>query len=327
MEDLVLAIYVNELKTAFRDTISDPDLIELLYDGIADPLGLLNQNKQTITVSKAHASNIVNRKKYGNALKVIRSGAGRPEVKNSIESYFQKHVIKRLHPEKVEDLIEHLRRIIELDREIAESKRNELLEIASEKTLAKFLGFVYLYVVSRDNVLKEVRLKTAKEIEEYKKHPLKRLALPAEVLEDEKKYTDALFAIYAQLEKKKIIDETDLMLYPNYVTHFSEQREYYYLAEAVRRGTRDIYKDEIQFAELKDETYEGIKEIWEDEYKNGMVRLRKVLSQAAHTPVDRCWLSKDTGWIGNSQKKGVCHFLVKDGRLKGWVRDDDEQSV
>ena len=327
MDELVLATYMFELKNAFQETISDPDLLELLYDGVADPLGLLNQNKQTISVSPAQASLIVNRRKYGNALKVIRNGASKDEVRASIEGYFKKHIVPRLHKEKTADLLEHLRRIIELDREIAELRRTELLSIADEKTLAKFLGYTYLYVVSRDNVLKEIRLKTAEEIEEYKKHPLRRLAVPAEVIEEEKKYTDAILAIYAQLEKKTAIGEVELTAYPDYLIHFSEQRENYYLAEAVRRGTRDVYKDEIQFAELKDETYEGVKEVWEEEYKSGMVRLRKVLNQAAQTPVDRCWLSRDTDWIGNSQKKGVCHFLVKDGRLKGWVRDDDEQAV
>ena len=46
----------------------------------------------------------------------------------------------------------------------------------------------------------------------------------------------------------------------------------YFAAEAVRRGTRDIYSDESQFDVLKAETYEGVKEVWEDEYKNGYAR-------------------------------------------------------
>ena len=327
MNELVLAVYLLELKSAFEEAISDPDLLELLYDGIADPLGLLNQNKQTISVSPAQASLIMNRKKYGNALKVIRKGAGKKEVKDSIEGYFKKKVAPRLHKEKIPDLVEHLRRIIELDREIAETKRAELLALADEKTLAKFLGFTYLYVVPRDNVRQEIRLKTAEEIEEYKKHPLKKIAVPDEVIEEEKKYTNALLSIYAQLENRTDFQESELSAFTTYNDHFAEQREYYYLAEAVRRGTRDVYKDEVQFAELKDETYEGVKEAWEDPYDTGMNRLRKVLREAAHTPVDRCWLSRDTDWIGNSQKKGVCHFLIKDGRLKGWVRDDDRKAV
>lgn len=72
---------------------------------------------------------------------------------------------------------------------------------------------------------------------------------------------------------------------------------------------------------------EGVREVWEEDYKNGMTRLRKVLTQAGLVPVAQCWLSKDTYWIGIPQKKDVCHFLVKDGSLEGWVRDDDGQAI
>ena len=51
------------------------------------------------------------------------------------------------------------------------------------------------------------------------------------------------------------------------------------------------------------------------------------MSQASATRVDKCWLSRDTDWVGNPQKKSVCHFLVKEGKLDGWVRDDDEQTI
>lgn len=36
-------------------------------------------------------------------------------------------------------------------------------------------------------------------------------------------------------------------------------------------------------------------------------------------PVDQCWIARDTVWIGNAQKKGVCHVLVNEGKLEGWV--------
>lgn len=53
------------------------------------------------------------------------------------------------------------------------------------------------------------------------------------------------------------------------------QRKYYFAAEAVRRGTRDLYgaKEKDQFEVLKDEMYEGVTEVWEDEAKNGLAPL------------------------------------------------------
>lgn len=43
--------------------------------------------------------------------------------------------------------------------------------------------------------------------------------------------------------------------------------------------------------------------------------------------INQCVLSRKTNWIGNFQRKGVCHFLVNDGTIEGWVRDDDGQTV
>lgn len=117
--------------------------------------------------------------------------------------------------------------------------------------------------------------------------------------------------------------------YPAHKENFSNQRKYYFAAEAVRRGTRDLYgtKEKDQFEVLKDEMYEGVTEVWEDEAKNGLARMRKVMAQATKTSLDKCRICRDTEWVGNSQRKGVCHFLVGENRLKGWVRDDDEQAI
>jgi transposase len=38
--------------------------------------------------------------------------------------------------------------------------------------------------------------------------------------------------------------------------------------------------------------------------------LGRLLRQAAIVPIDKCAL-RETDWIGNSEKKGVCHFLVR----------------
>lgn len=55
--------------------------------------------------------------------------------------------------------------------------------------------------------------------------------------------------------------------------------------------------------------------------------MRKVMAQATKTSLDKCRICRETEWIGNSQRKGVCHFLVGENRLKGWVREDDEQAI
>lgn len=83
MREFVFATILAELKNDFVDEVSDPELIQLLYGGIAYPLGI------TIgTVSKSTASLIVNREPKGRPLKVIRGHCQDEEVKNSIADYF-----------------------------------------------------------------------------------------------------------------------------------------------------------------------------------------------------------------------------------------------
>ena len=44
MKELVFATVLTELKTSWEDAIAVPDLINLLYDAIAEPVGLTNKN-------------------------------------------------------------------------------------------------------------------------------------------------------------------------------------------------------------------------------------------------------------------------------------------
>lgn len=331
MDELVFATVLTELKKAWNDIISDPDLIELLYDAVAEPVGLSNKNGDTFTVSKTTASKIVNRRQGGNPLKAIRKASDDKRVLSSIDKFFETRVLKYLLEGSKDNLIQHLKDVIEQDASIAQAKKDELLKLAQKNTLAQFLASVYLYSLIPDNVSANAEAKkmNGTELENYKKNPLPALQIPESIKAEERKYAAALFEVYGQLEQKRDFTVFDLKSYPQHKAHFETQRGFYYAAEAVRRGTRDIYtkKDADQFEILKSEVLEGVREVWEDDYKNGITRLRKVLTQAGLVPVAQCWLSKDTYWIGIPQKKGVCHFLVKDGSLEGWARDDDGQVI
>lgn len=325
MKELVFATVLAELKTSWGDTIADPDLINLLYDSISEPVGLTNKNGEPITVTKGTASKIMNRQSGGNPHRSIRSKSADDRVIASIEEYFKKNVVKRLLKGSEDDLIERLKTIINDDMGIAEIKKQELLANAQKNTLALFLASVYLYSLSRDNVSsgdsgsKPITAATELEV----------IPIPTGITGVEGSYTDALLAAYGQAEGIENFTVDMLDAYPIHKENFSNQRKYYFAAEAVRRGTRDLYgaKERDQFEVLKDEMYEGVTEVWEDEAKNGLARMRKVMAQATKTSLDKCRICRDTEWVGNSQRKGVCHFLVGENRLKGWVRDDDEQAI
>lgn len=324
MDDLVLATVAKEIKAAFADSISDMDMIQLLYNAVAYPANLMNQNGDTIFVPKATASAIMNRKKGGNPLRIIRKHSMDEAVKNTIVAYFEKEIVHRILPTAIDALIYHLKTAIEQD-DIPEETKQELLRLAKKETLAEFLAKTYLYSLTRNNVVKETPAKKSVKDEDYKKKPLDKIEFTDRIARNEKRYVNALFQVYGQLEGVQQFTQKHLDSYPAHKRDFQDQRAYFYAAEAVRRGTRDIYNNrEDQFIYLKDDIYEGVKEVWEEHYTDGKARLRSVMSQACRTSVDGCWLSKETAWIGNSQRKGVCHFLVNEQRLDGWVRDDDK---
>ncbi len=168
----------------------------------------------------------------------------------------------------------------------------------------------YLYSLIPNNVSANVTAKkmNGTELEDYKKNPLPALQIPENIKTEERKYAAALFEVYGQLEHKSDFSAYDLSSYPQHKTHFETQRGFYYAAEAVRRGTRDIYTQKAadQFEILKSEVLEGVREVWEDDYKNGITRLRKVLAQAGLVPIAQCWTH-----IGlECRRKKVCAIFL-----------------
>ncbi len=156
--------------------------------------------------------------------------------------------------------------------------------------------------------------------------PLREITPPQEVAEQEIPYVTELMMAYGEAEGIGNFTKDTLKLHEvKYGEHFKRQRKDFYAAESVRQGTREAYAetDPDQFEVLKEETYDGVVDVWEQDHRNGFVRLTKVLAQAAQIRIDRCWLCRDTDWIGNSQKKGVCHILVNDGKIRGWVKKNE----
>ena len=154
---------------------------------------------------------------------------------------------------------------------------------------------------------------------------LKIIAPPDEVAEQEVIYIRKLMDAYGEAEGIKGFSKANLQQHEDkYGEHFKRQRKDFYAAESVRQGTRETYgdTDPDQFEVLKEETYDGVIDVCEQNHLNGYIRLNAVLAQATHIRIDRCWLCRDTDWIGNSQKKGVCHILVNDGKIKRWANNE-----
>lgn len=326
MSEFVLATYEHEVKDSWNGSVSDEWLIGLMYDSIVIPTQLKGKNNELIMVTKPVASELVNRKK--NVSPKIKKASSDNRVTGNIDKYFSDKIVSQLQPNTEDELIHRITQLIKGDTSISTKKKNEISALAQKDTFASFLAQTFLLAITKPNKLPKEQNQANNNNYVSNTDP-EPVPVPSSVIDIEIKYTDALLAAYGQAEGVKDFTVDMLDRYPKHKDNFIKQRQYYFAAEAVRRGTRDMcgLKEKDPFEVLKDEMYEGVTEVWDEEYKNGLARMRQVMAQATRTSLDKCRICRDTEWIGNSQRKGVCHFLVEENRLKGWVRDDDEQAI
>ena len=142
---------------------------------------------------------------------------------------------------------------------------------------------------------------------------------PETVVEaEEMNYITALLEAYSEEIGTKVDTIDILKQYETYFKHFNRQRKDYYCVETIRRFLRDTTTDTKQFDVLKDEIYDGIIDIHEQDYENGYKRLIADLQHATVINTSKCLLDSKLHCIGNNERKGTCHMLVNDNKLR-WV--------
>ena len=139
-------------------------------------------------------------------------------------------------------------------------------------------------------------------------------------------YINALCEVYAEKISRVVTPDSLDTLPTMYKKHFMEQRKAYYSAASVQRSVREVFADgEQQFCALKDDAFEGIEPTYyDDSYSTGYDRLRAVLEKITNTTLSKSTLINIAGLINNLEKKGICHMLVNDERIRSWVTIDDE---
>lgn len=134
-------------------------------------------------------------------------------------------------------------------------------------------------------------------------------------------YLNALLEVFAECLHKKSISieelrEKSVFLYDILL----DNRTNFYSAECIRHTIRDSFIDgTTYFGEYEDEVYEGIIEEYRKSHETGYDRLLSVLSKTADINLDKSKIEK-LCLIGLKEKKGICHILVEEGRIKSWVK-------
>ena len=155
------------------------------------------------------------------------------------------------------------------------------------------------------------------------------IALPVQLVpqsefeSQELPYINALCEVYAEKISKAVTPDS---IPSQYQRHFKEQRKAYYSALSVQRSVREVFADgEQQFDALKDDAFDGIEPTYyDDSHSTGYDRLRAVLEKITNTTLSKSALVNIIGLVNNLEKKGICHMLVNDERIRSWVSIDEE---
>lgn len=300
--------------------MSDQELMNKLFDFVSIPAEALNRKGDPFHIDSSNASKIKNGKI--DIPQKIREARENLKVLLTIESSFAENVLPNLNPSKIEKLQARILSLVHYSACSGDMER-KLSDLAQSESLAKFLAEAFLESLAWVNSAPQDVSKRKTE-PSRKDKPLPRPPVPSDIAPQEMPYVDALMRVYREIEGTCSIGPSNIDSYPNHQKHFKRQRTDYYAAEALRRGLRDAYdeSDDDQFRALEDEVYDGVIDTYECEYGSGMDRLRHTLKQSVQISADKCFATRDTSWIGNSEKKGMCHILVNDERIRGWLDDD-----
>jgi hypothetical protein len=143
----------------------------------------------------------------------------------------------------------------------------------------------------------------------------------SEINEFESAYIEALCEAYADALSKQTLNPSEIATLPKrYQKDFYEQRKAFLSAESIRRSLREVYDDgENQFNILKEDTFDGIKTTYYDEYENGYRRMLAVLNKVTDIQLSKSRVMMIKNLIGNCERIGIIHILVNDGIITSWV--------
>lgn len=145
--------------------------------------------------------------------------------------------------------------------------------------------------------------------------------VPKEATNDERIYIEELYQAYGDAEDIDEFSAGHITSHPEYADDIEKRRIDFYAAVAIQRGVLELGSGTLsdQFDVLKKETLDGVEDTAKRRQANGYERMLAVMEQAVILPVTNYILCESPYWISGKIKKGVCHHLVNDKRLK-WVR-------
>jgi hypothetical protein len=315
---------------SFLRTVKEYSLISKQEFLVPIMLNIINR-KSDPQLDKGDSSRYINNLKNipNDLCRSLRTPNGRSVVTTFFENEFMQTVIDG---SKIENIIDKLVLIIEQDETLDQNDKKDLLNKRSFSAYTTFISEIYLVAMTQSNLDLEwkngkSKTKVTSTItikEGYLFNRGIRIDVPLTIIpvfdleESNLPYTNQLFHAYAEATgfKKVTFDTIPL----EYQEHFKLNRRSYHDALTKERKLRDIYvSKKNQFEEMKDDIFVGIYYTITNSYPNTLERIRATLEHVTLITLKKSILPDLKGWIGNSERQGICHMLVNEGKLS-WIK-------
>ena len=263
----------------------------------------------------------------------IKSVVGNQDIIEATIEYFSENILDGLINQlKESEMYSNMIKLIK-ESDLQQDIQDELLQLYEDGETAEFLAKAFLHSIVGDNLKLDPDIVIAPVDEDIrvfkelvKKNHRKPIAItpPEEIEDHEIGYVCELYKVYGEKTGEQYARPEDLKSQPKLAKNFNNQRKSYYSAETIRRELRDtITLDESDsFDILKDEMYDGVIETCDRDFDTGYDRMSSVLEHATTVPISHNLEDRLLDWVGPGEKKGVCHMLVNDKKIK-WMEDDE----
>ena len=138
---------------------------------------------------------------------------------------------------------------------------------------------------------------------------------PSVVQPHELPYVEHLLDAYKDHLRCDSLQVDDLGNRPRLGEHFRLSRGYFFSAEALDRFSRD-HLQAGTFDAVKRDIFDGVKDVTLSDHKDGFACVLEATKTAALLELPASDLKPH---VGPGDKKGICHHLANDGRVK-WVK-------
>lgn len=320
MNEFVIRTYASILRKSWDSDISREELLTLLFHSVGKPLGRQLDDSE-FGCGKDRAHRIFNRS--GNAPDHVRNGVELKGVKETLSDYFDKEILVHIRPNQEVNLLHRMMQAIK-KANLAPERVDEFRQLQEQHAYSDFLANAFRESLAHDNRLEK---KKNSDYGGIKALDYEELAVPIDVTDDERDYIDALLDVYGEAENTFSFTVNDIQG-SDHEEHYDFQRASFYSAESLRQGTRELsdYSGQDPFEDFEKTIEDGIKtthmRTYKRNYTSGYDCLDAVLEAAITVQVSHLPYVEVVKKIDSIQKIGMCHFLVNDGRIEGWVRHD-----